>query len=432
MTKQTSSMAFYHADGFVPAYRQAIQFAGKDGRIATMPDVVDARLTCGINDEPWNTYYTTVSAEYFGYSRGGVRILIIAHGVGPMATLEGIQQAYSFQYKDNSRGKRGGRITDQQFRDLEEGKYGEVQIVEFDPIISRYEYPFLGYLSLEEALFEPLLKARLGSRADEYLMHHARMATRVHLEEHGTTIPNPYIVEMGAASNCPYQVGGWGDIPRTFPMLNGGNGAIAHLLSTGGLCNVHHERERRVPSSIANYIGCHEWSNGVRLIGVRSKGPVSDIHTGPDSHKLLRSQWQKLMRPVTQRMPLGFCVLMNIGEELFTQYPKMGERMDNYEPEFKVTSTELIGEPVEFVTTVGGYHGFFKYGIKEVNVLAPPTANAYKLAGEPEIIWTDGNPTHHKVLVQFYKVEADTSQRLIREEELRNNYDLMMELVEAQ
>jgi hypothetical protein len=69
--------------------------------------------------------------------------------------------------------------------------------------------------------------------------------------------------------------------------------------------------------------------------------------------------------------------------------------------------------------------------MKEVRAIAPPTTNAYELASEPQIVYTDGNPTHHKVLVQFYKVEADTSQRLIREEELRNNYDLMMELIKA-
>ncbi len=205
MAIQTNSMAFYHADGFVPAYKQAIQFAGKDGRIATMPDVVDARLASGVNDEPWKRYYTTVSAEYFGYSRGGVRILIVAHGVGPMATLEGIQQAYSFQFKDKSRNKRGGRITNEQFHDLEDGKHGEVQIVEFDPIISRYRYPFLEHLTLEDALVEPLLKARLGSRAEEYLMHHAGMATLVHLEKHGKLIPNPYILEMGEGEK---EVGG--------------------------------------------------------------------------------------------------------------------------------------------------------------------------------------------------------------------------------
>ena len=84
-----SAMAFYHDEGLVPAWKHAAKFAGPDGRIGTMLDVVDARIASSVDDFPWNTYFTTASAEYFGYSRGGKRILIVAHGVGKQARVAG-------------------------------------------------------------------------------------------------------------------------------------------------------------------------------------------------------------------------------------------------------------------------------------------------------------------------------------------------------
>jgi hypothetical protein len=136
-----NAMGFHHSDGFVPAWKQAIKFAGEHGRIGTMLDVVDARLAADINSFPWNTYFTTTSAEYFGYSKGGVRILIVAHGIGPMSTLEGILKAYSYEYKDKERNRRGGRIPQSEFQKLEDGFYGEVSVVEFDPACSGIREP---------------------------------------------------------------------------------------------------------------------------------------------------------------------------------------------------------------------------------------------------------------------------------------------------
>ena len=46
------AMAFYHEKGFVPAFQQAIKFAGKDGHIGTMPDVIAARLTMASYKDP--------------------------------------------------------------------------------------------------------------------------------------------------------------------------------------------------------------------------------------------------------------------------------------------------------------------------------------------------------------------------------------------
>ena len=103
--------------------------------------------------------------------------------------------------------------------------------------------------------------------------------------------------------------------------------------------------------------------------------------------------------------------------------------MDTGEPEFHVISLEKIGKPVKFTTTIGGYRGFFKYDIKEVEAIAPRGADVYTLAGDIEIISHEGNPEYHRVPVQFYRAEVDTSQRLIREDELCNDYKTLMKLI---
>lgn len=446
-----SAMAFYHEDGFVPAWKQAVKFSGKNGHIATMLDIVDARIATGIDQHPWNTYYTVNSAEYFGYGADGRRKLIVAHGVGPMSTLEGIQKAYSFQYKDKTRKNKGGRISQDEFLKLEAGEYGEVYnademgplkdgdgkfgmvaVVDFDNFVDYYEYPFIGYLTLNEARREPLMRARLGPRYREYLEHHTRMATAIHAKEHGKAIPDPYIVEIGAASNCTYTADGFANHPRTYPWLDKGDGAVAHLLSTGRLSNVYHERERRVPHSIANNIGCHEWFNGVRLVAVREGGAITDIHPGVGSVRcLILKNWDRLLKKIPGEPPFPgtFYVLMEHDGVMFTQYQKKGAGLDTTAPEFHVTSAKPIGEPTKFVTEVLGYHGFFKYDIREVETMKPTDTNAYMVVGEPEIIWDDGNPTRQHVDVQFYRVEVDTSQRLVRDEELRNDFDTLMKLL---
>lgn len=425
-----NAMGFYHSDGFIPAWKQAVKFAGEHGRIGTMLDVVDARLASDTKGFPWNTYFTTTSAEYFGYSKGGVQILIVAHGLGPMSTLEGIQNAYSHEYKDKERNRRGGRIPQSEFRKLEDGFYGDVSVVEFDPILTRYEYPFLSYLTASQVLTEPLMTARLGSRAAAYVNHHAALARKYHEEEHGRTINDPHLFQMADPGNCHYSTGGFSGHPRAYRQLDKGDGALAHLLSTGALANVSHQSKHGL-SSLANDMGCHEWWNGVRLLGIRNGERVDSVHRGFGSISgLIFENWMKLMRPVSEPVEQEkLYPLIRRGNVMFTQYSKQGAGLDTAEPEHLVTSADLVGNPVQFVTETMGYHGFFKYDKRDVEKMMPGGANAYDLVGDPECIWTDGNPDHQKCMVQFYRVEVDTSKRLVKADTLENDYNLLMGLL---
>lgn len=450
-SSDSSAVAFYHEKGFVPAFKQANRFAGEQGRLATMPDVIAARLATEPGTPPWEMYFTTMSAEYRGLSRAGNEILIVAHGIGPMANLNGILLAYGHEFSDKTRGRRGGRITQDQFKDLESGKYGDVAIVDLQEYRRRYEYPFIQALLAREAIDDPLVKARLGNRAEEYITAHTRHAVAWHQEQSGVDEENRfgmaghaeynerrkrmheahtrlsrhglvYVLELNDAANCPY----------VRPLEEGL--AFAHLLSIGRLVHLNHEGwNRSRHQSLISDVSCHEWWNGVRLIGIRGTDSVSAINEGAnDLGRLMEKHWRKLMRPTGLTSLEGFFPLIQFGGKTFTLYAKQGDGLDTVDPEYLVVQSEkVLGGPSIFRTTVGGYHGLFKYGIREVRRIAPPKANAYRFAGEVQIEWKGGNPTHHVVPIEFYRVEVDASKRLPRAEEVRADYDLMMSLTDA-
>ncbi len=440
------AMAFYHQDGLPAAWKQAMKFAGKGGRLATMPDIIASRLETNPGEMPWETYFTTLTAEYLGFSKQGNRILIVAHGVGPMSTLEGVQKAYSWEYTDKERDRRGGRITAQEFLDLEAGKFGEVAIVDFEPYCQRYEYPFLQTLRVSQAMTDPVLKARFGPQAEQYVQAHAAAARMWHREQAGLDpenkyqLPNheqfldrrrsqhvrdgaegsdPFIIKLGCAENCCYTFGsrhGYRPIEDGY--------AITHLISTGTLCNMHHEGNE----SLTNDVSCHEWWNGVRVVGIQAGGNIrSGLNKGPDAHELLRKHWRELLVPAKKRQDVSFCALVQVGKQWFTQYPKIGERMDTWEPEFVVTSAKKVGKTVLFRTTSSGSGVFFKFGVKEVQALAPSNANAYFFCGEPR---PEGG--NHICEVQFYRIEADTSKRMVRADKLAHDYERMMRLLQKE
>ena len=421
------AMAFYHPDGLVAAWKQARSpaFMGKKGRIATLPDIVEARLGSYPDGAAWRKYFTTLSAEYMGFGSNGGRILIVAHGIGPMATLDGILKAYSYEYNDKERNHRGGRITEEQFRDLEMGKYGDVEIVDLEEILDWYKYPFLEQLSAGEALWEPLLRARLGCHYDDYIERHESFARDWHkIRGHETIInpmPDPQIIKMGDAANCGYAY----HLPKD-------GSAIAHLLAIGGLMEVS-SCGSRLPSLVCD-VGCHEWWNGVRLVGVRNGAEVKAIHPGiGHTFGLLKRHWRALLRPAREPPVSGFHPLIKLDKGVwFTQCSKRGAGMDTFEPEFSVRQIKYLGQPVKFTSEILGYYGFYKYDIRALRLLAPPEANSYYLVGEAENVWEDGDPVAHTHYVQFCRSKIDYSQRLIRENQLANDPDLIKILLEAE
>ncbi len=433
--RRPSAMAFHHPKGLVPAYRQAEKFMGEGGRLATLPDIIAARLATKLQAVQWTQYFTTTTAEYVGLSAGGNPIAIVAHGIGPMATIEGMLAAYAYQYKDSQGNRRGGRISQSDFRKLENGGFGDVTVVDLAATWARREYHFSYHpITIEEIGAEPLWRARLGEKWEEYCKRHDAMADAWAEARDEDTYDRYCILGMAGAGNCSYSE----RLMFDHWMKRSPDMAVAHLISIGGLTKNAHQywssdyrlAENRV--SISCEVDCHEWSNGVRLCAIRG-GTPGDIHPGVgDMTELMAANVDRLMRPCdAQDREHGFFALMNFGEEMFTQRSKMGRSMDTFDPEFKVTKIEPIrGGPTIFRTTIHGFEGFFRYGTNEVERIAPVGANAYKLSGGMHLENNaEGTPAHHITLIEFYRVEIDATQRMPLEKDLYDDFDLLMELL---
>ncbi len=438
------AMAFYHSKGLVPTWQMSRQYIGQAGRIAILPDIIGARLATEPGSVPWETWFTTLSAEYVGIGRSGRKIIIVAHGVGPMATRDGIVAAYRHEFADKERNNRGGRISIEEFHKLEDGHYGEVFIVDYESYVRRYEYPFLSYLRHADARRDPLFHARCGGkrRALSYIAHHARHARNWHYEQllivpedhlglrdaigpqnyesvqwlrlltHHWDRKNPFLLQIGDAANCPYHR----------PVEEGT--ALAHLLSIGRLAQVHHGDHE----SLTCDVGAHEWGNGCRFVGIPEGVEMTSVHPGWNTWQLMAQHWEKLVVPLPRRARIGIRPLMQLGDTWFTQYPSKGHSMTTGEPEFQVTGMEQIGEPAEFRTEIRGYHGFFRYDVQDVKAVAPPNAKGFVIA-EPEIVWNNGDPTHHKAMVTFYRIKADTTRRLRQRQDIEGDYEIQLQLL---
>jgi len=427
------AMAFFHQDGLPAAWKQAMKFAGKDGRLATMPDIIATRLESKPGDPAWEMYYTTLTAEYLGLSKAGRKILIVAHGIGPMSTMDGAIKAYRYEFKDPERRHNGGRISQEEFWELESGKFGEVNIIDFDKYCKRYQYPFISHLRLSEAIDDEVVKARFGPQALHYLQAHAEHARAWHLAQAGVEPENRYGLPRneqflnrrqeqhlrdGHRHSNPYLVQAG---PSGYPYMKlEEHLAVGYLLSISQLQHMHHDGNE----SLTHDVSTHDWSDGTRLVGIQADGSVkSGIHSGPDAQNLLRKHWRELLVPMKTPAEIGFRALLQIGKQWFTQYPKSGARMDTWEPEYIVPSAKKIGKPVLFRTT--GYGSpFFKFDVNEVQAIAPPQANAYFFIGDPT---PQGD--NHVCMVQFYLIEVDTSKRMTRVDQLARDYEKMMKFV---
>lgn len=430
------SMAFYHEKGFVPAFHQATKYAGKEGHIGTMPDVIAARLLTApykepgmidtLNPTPWDRYYTTLTAEYYGVLEGRTCI-IVTHGIGPMSTLQGVLDAYRYQFDDKSRNRRGGRISQVEFEKLAQGEYGDVSIIDFEEYRNQFgdrqfRAPF-GYRRASDARRDPLLLARLGPQAHEYITRHAALARKYYQKEASLVVADPYILDVGGADNLPY----W--CREVEPGL-----AFAHLISIGCMGLVHHQSDIKLPSWACD-ISAHEWWNGVRLLGVRA-GSAGEVRDGPDARQLLRTHWKELFEPSgLDHTPDGLFVLMEMpgkswfSKTWFTQVPKKGASADSYEPEFRVISKEKVGEIARFYTESNYPVPIFRYDRREAQAVLPKEANAYELVGDPTR--TEGAGSRETCLVQGYRIEIDHTKRLMRQDALANDYDRMMQLMSA-
>ena len=114
-------------DSHLPnALRQALEYAGDDGFVASMPQLLHARVNASYDNIIWNTWFTANSEESVVTTPQGHHVVVVVHGGGIFASPERFERSY---YADLDRsnpegltGQYAAKISEQEARDVLEGK----------------------------------------------------------------------------------------------------------------------------------------------------------------------------------------------------------------------------------------------------------------------------------------------------------------------
>ena len=122
------------------ALRQAIEYAGDDGFVASMPQLLLARANADYDNEIWNNwFFTSNSEESVVTTSQGNRVVVTVHGGGIFATPERFRKLYHSNVSRHCKGGFTGlfaaKISDREASDVVDGKLPdgtELPVFSFD------------------------------------------------------------------------------------------------------------------------------------------------------------------------------------------------------------------------------------------------------------------------------------------------------------
>jgi hypothetical protein len=121
------------------ALRRALQYAGNDGFVASMPQLLHARTNAPYDNIIWNTWFTSNTEESVVTTPQGKHVIVAIHGGGIFASPDRFERSfYADLNRHNSEGITGqsaAKITEREARDVLEGKLpdgAEIPVYSFD------------------------------------------------------------------------------------------------------------------------------------------------------------------------------------------------------------------------------------------------------------------------------------------------------------
>ncbi len=121
------------------ALRRALQYAGDDGFVASMPQLLHARTNAPYDNIIWNTWFTSNTEESVVTTPQGNHVVVAVHGGGIFASPERFERSFHADLnRDNSEGITGqsaAKITEKEARDVLEGKLPdgtEIPVYQFE------------------------------------------------------------------------------------------------------------------------------------------------------------------------------------------------------------------------------------------------------------------------------------------------------------
>ncbi|HTK05284.1 MAG TPA: hypothetical protein VL500_06870 [Candidatus Eisenbacteria bacterium] len=413
-----NAMAFYDGKEYFRPAGLARAFAGEDGRIAALPDIVAARLAAPDTDAPWQRPFTTASSEFFGYSRTGVPVIAVMHGNGPLADPEGVFTAYVSLRDDMGH----GRLPQEEFLKICDGAYGGVEIVELRELYRLRRFPLYEMLTYEQACEDPLVRARLGGDAQAFLERHRRVTRAWLREQDMSTRDNDCVLSLTDTLRSGYGA------------LRNDGWAYAHLLDISPLTDYSHGHWEgpRQHRCLVTELGVHDWGARVGAIGIRGDGPIGRLHPGPELSRTAFSRlWRRLARRAkapAERMPL-----MRVFDGLwFTCHPGTGATPVNGEPDRPVRNLAGLDHVVAFrMPIVGGNHQVLTFDHGRVRARAPYWSDAYRIVGEARTVWEGSLAAYHVVHVEYCFADIESEWHIPPEREIERSFDLLLTLDES-
>ena len=168
------------------ALRRALEYAGEDGFVASMPQLLHARVNADFDNEIWDTwFFTSTSEESMVTTPQGNHVAVVVHGGGIFATPERFRKLYLASVGrtslDGFTGLFGAKILAQEAHDMLDGKLpdgSEIPVFSFDEfklgvanlprryaVVMDFEMAKTskcGYASFDELKEDPLMIVRAG------------------------------------------------------------------------------------------------------------------------------------------------------------------------------------------------------------------------------------------------------------------------------
>jgi len=107
------------------ALRRALEYAGRDGFVASLPQLLHARVNASYDNIIWNTWFTSYTEESVVTTPGGTRVVVVVHGGGIYASPERFERSYrgASGERNSPEGivERGGKISSKEASDILKG-----------------------------------------------------------------------------------------------------------------------------------------------------------------------------------------------------------------------------------------------------------------------------------------------------------------------
>ena len=186
MSKRSKMEAAIFFDAYLPdALRHALDYAGDEGFVASLPQLLRARTAAGYGNIIWNTWFNPNSEENVLATASGNHVLVTVHGGGIFASPERFERLFRASTDRfcalGFTGLFAGKITEREARNLLRGRLpdgSDVPLFTFDEfrrgipgLPRRYAVAMdfekakkckSGYHGFEELKEDPLLIVRAG------------------------------------------------------------------------------------------------------------------------------------------------------------------------------------------------------------------------------------------------------------------------------